>query len=223
MTKLLSLADFANRHTGQTAYVIGSGKTCSYYDPNFFSDKLTVAVNEGFMKWLPRVDYAVTKYHHLTSVIDPDRCGQIVVSAGDTGQHEQMWGPREDFLVFSHDINKTADFSADDWPDEGKLVVSYSSITSALHFAAHLGVSAIVTVGADCGWLDDDPSIPGHGDSLETNTELKLALHFELQNRIVAEEIRKRYNIPVMSMLPFVTPNMEGHSYRSYFGGLNID
>jgi hypothetical protein len=50
---------------------------------------------------------------------------------------------------------------------------------------------------------------------------IDFAQHFDLQNRIVANEIRRRYNIPVMTLLPFVTPNMEGHKFTSPFGALN--
>jgi hypothetical protein len=68
-----------------------------------------------------------------------------------------------------------------------------------------------------CGWIDDKSNVGDYPPNFSSD----FAQHFDFQNRIVANEIRRRYNIPVMSLLPFVTPNMEGHKFTSPFGSLN--
>jgi hypothetical protein len=214
---MMRLQQFANTERGRVAYVVGSGNTASYFDPAFFDNQLTVAVNQGWAEWLPKVDYMVTKYHQTAETwVGSERVGCLVVSKGHTGQLDQVMVPREDMLVFEHRKNRVQNFTAKDFPNKG-LVVSYSTITSAMHFAALLGASAIVTVGADCGWLDDKSNVGDHPQSITA----AFATEFEFQNRVVAHEIRSRYKIPVMSLLPFVTPNMEGHRFVSPFGAIN--
>jgi hypothetical protein len=211
-------SELAGKHQGETIYVLGSGKSVEFYDPAFFSDKLTVATNDGWSNWLPCVNYMVTKYHSKAQEWSgSDRLDLLVVSRGNTGQNEKIISDSDNFVVFDHAPNRTVNFTENDFPDEG-LVVSYSTITSALHLAAIMGARHIVTVGADCGWFDEVSTVEGHEDTFETP---EFPLHFDIQNRIVAHELRKRFGCSVSSMLPFVTPNMEGHKFTSPFGSLN--
>ena len=211
------LSDFEGKHEGRLAYVIGSGNSCTFFDPTFFDGELTVGVNDGWAKWLPRVTYMLTKYHaDAERWVGSELLEDVIVSRGNTGQFDQVMDERDDLLVFDHAPNRVQEFTAADFPDTG-LVVSYSTITSAMHFAATLGASAIIMVGADCGWIDDKSNVGDYPPTFSSD----FAQHFDLQNRIVANEIRRRYNIPVMTLLPFVTPNMEGHKFVSPFGALN--
>ena len=211
------LDDFAGQHQGQVAYVIGSGNSCTFFDSTFFEGALTLGVNDGWAQFLPKVTYMVTKYHEdAERWVGSERVQNVVVCRGNTGQVDELMSDRDDLVVFEHAPNRVQHFTAEDFPDSG-LVVSYSTITTAMHFAARLGASAIITVGADCGWIDDKSNVGDYPQSLIND----FAQHFDLQNRIVADEIRRRYNIPVMSLLPFVTPNMEGHKFVSPFGALN--
>jgi hypothetical protein len=215
------LSDFAGEQGGRPAYVLGSGNSCTFFEPSFFDDKLTIGVNSGWAEWLPKVDYMVTKYHALAEQwVGSERLRHLIVSSGDTGQLDRVMGERDDMVVFDHGPNRVQNFTAEDFPDSG-LVVSYSTITSAMHFAATLGASAIIMVGADCGWIDDKSNVGDYLPSLQDDYVEDYATPFDLQNRIVANEIRRRYDIPVMSLLPFVTPNMEGHKFVSPFGALN--
>jgi hypothetical protein len=71
-------------------------------------------------------------------------------------------------------------------------------------------------VGADCGALDGRFNIEGHvtGPNQAFN-------HFERQNRIVKKELKARYGADVATLLPFSTPNMDGHTFESHVGRLN--
>jgi len=212
------LSDLKGKHDGGTIYVLGSGKSVEFYDPEFFSDKLIVATNQGWSNWLPRVNYMVTKYHQIArDWCKSERIELLIVSRGQSGQLNEVIEDSDDWIVFEHEANKTADFGAQHFPDEG-LVVSYSTITSAMHLAALMGARHIVMVGADCGWLDDDSQVTGHPNSLRNH---EYPFYFDIQNRIVADILRTRFGCSVSSMLPFVTPNMEGHKFVSPFGALN--
>ena len=214
----MNLDELKNRHVGEIGYVIGSGKALEFFEPDFFADKLTFGTNLGWSLFLPSVDYLVTKYHRIANEWkNSDRVGRVLVSRGNRGEPSPILKNDPDLTIFEHEPNKCERFTADDWPDAG-LVVSFSTITSTMHFAAHTGVSAIITLGVDSGWIDGQSNIGDYKPSLPND----LGFHFEKQNRIVAKEIRQRYDIPVMSLLPFVTPNMEGHSFESAFGKINV-
>jgi hypothetical protein len=213
------LDDVAGTHEGGDVYVIASGKTLDYYDPRFFDDKFLIGVNYGWSLTLPKVDYMVTKYHHTAlEWVSDERVGTMVVTRGLRG-HRNMQPLADDrMLVVDHNENTVERWDGD-WPENG-LVATHSTITTAMHLAAVLGARNIVMVGADCGVLDEETNV---GDYNEGHRHLQFAMFglFEKQNRIVANILRDRYKVNVVSLLPFVTPNMEGHTFKSHAGVLN--
>ena len=217
----MDLRDFEGKHSGQTAFVIGSGKSLDYYDPSFFANKLTIGINAGWAKKLDRVDFLVTKYHDAARQwVDSNRVGVVAVTRGLRGHRylEQLDDDR--MLVVDHNEN-TVEGWGGEWPDSG-LVATHSSITTGMHLAAVLGVKSIVMVGADCGVFDNETNVAGYYESdADVARQKYLFGSFDRQNKIVANILRERYGVNVVSLLPFVTPNMEGHRFESYAGVLN--
>jgi hypothetical protein len=217
--ELMQLSALEGKHDGETAFVIGSGKTLDYYEPAFFEDKLTIAVNFGWSFKLEWVNYMVTKYHDKArNWVESGRVGTMVVTRGLRGHRNLQPLTDERMIVVDHNENTVERWDGD-WPDEG-LVATHSSITTAMHLAAFMGVRWIVTVGADCGTLDGLTNIDGYQPEKIPLQPARFP-SFEKQNRIVANILRERYGVGVMSMLPFVTANMEGHKFVSEFGSLN--
>ena len=215
----MKLSEFRNRHAGEDIYVIGSGATLPYYDPSFFDDCVTVAINHGWHHHLDSVDYMVTKYHDLAMEWkDSDRVGLVVVTKKLRGHVAPVLSERDDCLVVDHNNNPVASFGSNDWPKKpDALVASHSSITTGMHFAAYMGARRLFIVGADCGALDGKWNIEGH----PTGGTPQTAVSFERHNRIVKKELEKRYDVRVVSLLPFTTPNMDGHKFESHAGRLN--
>lgn len=217
---LMQLSEFKNRHSGEDIYVIGSGRSLSYYDPSFFDGCVTVAINQGWQHFLDSVDYMVTKYHaNAMEWKDSPRVGLVVVTRKERGHVEPVLGERDDCLVVDHNDNPVELFDAQDWPEEpDALVASHSSITTGMHLAAYMGARRIFMVGADCGTLDGDITIPGHNRKQTTVNTLK---SFDMQNRIVKQALEMFYGTQVVTLLPFSTPNMDGHRFVSHAGRLN--
>jgi hypothetical protein len=218
------LDDVAGTHEGETVFVIGSGKTLDYYEPAFFRDKLTIGTNQGWSLKLDRVDYMVTKYHPVaTEWVESDRVGTMVVTRGLRG-HRNMQPLTDDRMVVVDHNENTVERWDGEWPEQG-LVATHSSITTAMHLGAVLGARSVVMVAADCGTLDDDTNSEGHVNERDHNPEDVWRMKFQSfdrQNQKVANILRERYGVAVMSMLPFVTPNMEGHRFVSHAGALNV-
>jgi len=220
----VELTELTDTRKGETAFVIGSGKTLDYYDPAFFDDKLTIGVNSGWSLRLDRVDYMVTKYHPIaTEWVDSDRVGTTVVTRGLRGHRNLQPLTDDRMVVVDHNENSVERWDGE-WPEDG-LVATHSSITTAMHLAAVLGARSLVMVAADCGTLDDDTNSEGHTNERDFASESvwrEKFQSFDRQNQKVANILRERYGLAVMSMLPFVTPNMEGHRFVSHAGGLNV-
>ena len=172
----------------------------------------------GWQHHLDSVDYMVTKYHETAMEWkDSDRVGLVVVTKKLRGHVAPVWDERDDCLVVDHNNNPVAAFGSNDWPKKpDALVTSHSSITTGMHFAAYMGARRLFMVGADCGSLDGDWNIKGHVTG--PNQAFK---HFERQNRIVKKELEARYDVRVVTLLPFSTPNMDGHKFESHAGRLN--
>jgi hypothetical protein len=217
----VELADLIDTRKGETAFVIGSGKTLDYYDASLFRDKLTIGVNAGWAEKLDSVDYLVTKYHSAAfEWVDSDRVGRIVVTRGLRG-HRNLEPLTDDRLIVVDHNENTVDRWAGEWPEEG-LVATFSSITTAMHLAAVLGVRSIVMVGADCGLLDEATNVDGYyGPADNMAEQIPWLAVWDKHNQITAGILRERYGVNVVSLLPFVTPNMEGHRFWSYAGSLN--
>lgn len=216
----MNLRDFHRRFEGADIYVLGSGKTLDYYDPAFFENRLTVGTNFGWSQTLDEVDFMVTKYHeHAIRWWESGRVGTVVTTRGQRGHVNLEPLEHPDICIADHNDNTVERWNPAQWPQsEHALVATHSSITTALHFAAYLGAKNIITVGADAGELDDALNMDGY-DGNKTNHEMLRS--FDQQNKMVADELRRRYKVNIMTMLPFVTPNMEGHKFRSYAGALN--
>ena len=48
------LKKYKNIHKGETIYVVSSGKSVDFMDCNFFSDKITIGVNQFYKKFVPK-------------------------------------------------------------------------------------------------------------------------------------------------------------------------
>jgi len=214
------LEELQDSFLGEDVYVVGSGKTLEYYPKDFFEDTVTIGINQGWANVLPRVDFMVTKYHENARIWrENPRVGLLVVTRYQRGhgREEIEEAPRQ--VIADHNPNPVERFRADSWPTEPHaLVASYSSITTGMHLAAYMGARRIFLVGADCGDLDGSRNVNGHDPRDTTLDRLK---KFDLQNRIVSSELRARYGSSVVTLLPFSTPNMDGHRFTSHAGELN--
>jgi hypothetical protein len=204
--------------------VLGSGATLNFIDPKFFYKKITVCVNDVGEIYLPTTQYVVTKYHpEAISYAQQMPDVNIVVSRGSLGgPHYSALPALKNLYTFNHNINKGPSTSTvTDWPPEGdSLYVSWSSITSAMHFAAYLGAKNIIMVAHDCGELDDKGWVSGYPvenwnkDKIEEAKERNK--QFEIQSIAVKTKLKELYGCNVYSLNPFINYNLEGVKFRSH-------
>ena len=220
-----NLKDFENKHNGETIWIIASGKSLDYIDDAFFNDKITVGVNQVFKKFVTK--YLVRKEHdYMDEILKLDLNTIHFISRGDCGGHTKLIKYNSNLynmnnvVIYDHDINKINSVSLND----NKLIVSGSTITTAIHLAAHMGAKYIILVGHDCGTLDGENNFfnyhtketisLAHGkDNPNKNYKNWLKI-IEDQTIKTKKLLKEKYGCEIYSLNPFINFGLEGHKYE---------
>ena len=225
-----SIRVWSNRFRGADVYVLGAGASLDYLDKGWFAGKLTIAVNEVASTWgiSPTAIVVKERAESLLMAVAEFPNTPIVCSRYPYGDQGRGFAPIDqtpfmalpNLYVFDHLPNRSGDFDAErDWPtDDGSLVVSMSTITSAMHFAAHLGAATIFMVGHDCGQLGDAAYMKGYGKAEAAMgypvQQVEWLIALERQSRAVKAQLVERYGVRVYGLSPFISPDLEGTPFR---------
>lgn len=230
-----SIRIWSNRHRGADVYVLGAGASLDHFDKAYFADKLVVAVNEVASAWGITPTAIVLKEHResLMMAAANHPSTPLIVSRWPYGDPARGFPSLDttpllalpNLYVFDHLPNRSGAFDATvDWPtSDDSLVVSMSTLTSALHFGALLGAKTLIVVGHDAGQLDDSPYMAGYGKAEQAmgygvqNKDWLIAL--EAQSRGVKAQLVERYGCRIYSLSPFLNWHLEGHRFD---GGLGV-
>ncbi len=135
-----TISSLKNKHIGKDIWVIASGKSSDYIDPSFFNNKIVIGVNNTVIRF-PTITYHLMKENCVASVCH-NKWHLDVVSKYDCGD---IWGKENPVrhFYFNHEQNNHTVFS-ENLDTEDSLIVSWSTITSAIHFAYFLGAKNIL-------------------------------------------------------------------------------
>lgn len=216
-----------DRHKGEDIYVIAAGASAGHIDPDFFDGKTTIGVNRVFVRF--RCNYVVLK-EFANAEYDRELAqsgAAPVIARWDAGGIRQgkmrpnimsFRNPRCYF--FDHLENKREQIDVSlIGADDDRLVVSYSTITSAIHLAAYMGAKNVILVGHDCGTLDGESVFPGYYKSMEvspwTNSQqyAEWLIRIEDQTLAVKSKLAESSGTRVLSINPFVNFGLEGRHY----------
>lgn len=172
------ISEIKNSHNGQDIYILAAGASMNMINPTFFEKKITVGVNRvcNFFK----CDYTVTKDSEGFSLIfneSLNKDNKVIISEFQYGTR-----PRKNRTIDSKNV-----FYFDHFDKPGqrpmyqkinknleKLIVSHSTITSAIHFAAYMGAKNIFICGHDCAVVNNKVTIDGYYSKIKphqkTNT-----------------------------------------------------
>lgn len=216
-----------NRHKDEDIYIIAAGASAGHVDPAFFRGKCVIGVNRVFVRfpctYVIQKEYGDASYERelLASQAKP------VIAQWDSGNIRQgkmrrntMLFKRPEYYFFEHleNTREVVDLSVIH-RDSDKLVVSYSTITSAMHLAAYMGAKNIILVGHDCGLLDGKATFEGYYRDMSISPwksidEYKSWLSIiESQSLEVRDKIRKVFGCNVVSINPFINLGLEGRRY----------
>lgn len=186
-----------NAHKGEDAWIIGSGPSMDFIDCGFFTGKLTIGVNRVWKHFPCR--YVIAK----DGMSRPSGAELYVHSRGLCG------GPGEvkvdaDF-IFNHgpNLHDRVEFPAG---VQDYLVVSWSTLTSAMHLAAYMGCANIILCGHDCADMNGRSNYEGYNSGGDYS-------RFEEQSIVVRDWLTAVYGCRIYSLLPFIGLNQEGNNH----------
>ena len=148
-----------NVHSGEDIWVLASGPSMNYIDPSFFENKLTIGVNRIVAYF--NCDYVVTKdptgfekiQKHLGN-------GSLIISKHRAGEIRKRETEIDcDHYYFTHPGKIPIQQPNLNCVGTDDIVVSWSTLTSAIHMAAYMGAKNIILCGHDCGTIDGEATI----------------------------------------------------------------
>lgn len=196
-----NLTELKNKYSGHDIYVLGSGPSLNFIDPNFFVNKITISTNYVYQTipcW-----YAVFKENAPAQ--RPENT-KIIVSKHSYGGRGKL---NEGDYYFEHTWNMKDQVMLPGNDDE--IVASWSTITSAIHIAAYMGARHIILCGHDCGTID---GIGRYEKYYSQYNDFEWFKKIEQQTIEVKKYIKNKYGCDVYSLNPFINFGLEGHKYN---------
>jgi len=203
-------------HRGQDIYVIGSAASMNHVRPSFFENKVAISVNYAYRQfpceWVVTKDLCQTEYNEV---------GHRLITSdylwGIYREKQQVFYGQEPYFVFTHVDNLTDEIDLDVIGSE-KIFVGKSSLTSAMHVAAHMGAANIILCGVDGGTLDGELQYHDYynrvKDPAGIETYHKFVASIMWQTRAVRDRLHAVYGCNVYSLNPFIGFDLEGHKYE---------
>ena len=214
------LAELKNVHAGEDIWVVASGASMDYVDPVFFANKITVGVNRVNRKF--DCTYIVAKdADGFEELLRFKKNARFVISRHKFGEVSKPPNDLDcEHWVFDHPSKvpiQAPDLSA---IGSDQLVVSYSTITSALHLAAYLGAHSIIVCGHDCGAINGEINIRDYHAETNHRHGSDLAYYrwvgeIEQHTISVVRELRRVYGTSIHSLNPFLNFNLDGNTFES--------
>lgn len=212
------ISELKNRHAGQDIWIIAAGASLNHVDPAFFAGKIAIGLNQVFKKfpcsYLVRKESMFSAEAFATGI-------PLILSKHDTGSHRgplnSVPGPA---YYFDHPDNVGVPLDCIT-PTGDQIIVSASTITSAMHVAAYMGAANILLCGHDCGTLDgkaafDNYYQPGELERAAERGHIycKWLRDIECQSILVRDRLREVYGCRIYSLNPFIGLGIEGHRYE---------
>ena len=151
-----SVKELEGIHQGEDIWVLGCASSMKYMSASFFEGRTVIGVNRIYEVF--PCQYVVGKdlirrdlHHNHKLVLSARRCG-----AGKGQQIENGLDFDQDWYCFEHFPNQHIGIDWDALDQSDKLIVSYSTITSAMHLACRMGAAAVFMCGIDSGFLDGE-------------------------------------------------------------------
>lgn len=217
-----NIKELKDIHRDEDIYVVAAGASLDFIDESFFDGKIVIGINQVYKKI--KCDYLIRKE---VKFIKPslETGAKVIISEYDSGniyrgeealntnkvEHDNLY--YFEHLENEHNKVDTSVIGTD------KLVVSFSTITSAIHLAAYMGAFNIYIVGHDCGSINGKLTFKNYYDSIKDTPwqnweQYKAWLKvIEGQTIAVRNKIVQVYECNVVSINPFVSFNLENNLY----------
>ena len=173
------LEHFRNLHRGEDVYVVASGKSFDFLEHDFFDGRVVIGVNQVYRR-LPMVPYLVRKEEIATTKMRRmlRELPNTTHFVGRGSRGNDLWdnakvvfdnfSDNERVVLFDHPPSWTSFSIAHRRvlppASSAKLIISGSTLGTAIHLAAYMGARRIFLVGHDCGTIDGQASFANYHD-----------------------------------------------------------
>jgi len=222
----MELSSLKNKHKYEDVWVIGSGSSLDFIDKSFFENKITVGVNRSCCYF--ECDYVVAKDLRGLEEIEENTLNKNIqkiyslFNCGNTTSTRNDENNDKDIIYFHHPQNgnpRTEIIGTTNSNGEDLIIVSLSTITSAIHIAAYMGAKNIIICGHDCGKLNNNISIKGYNSIIPpvqgANEYVEWLNRIENHTIKVCKKLKEVYNCNIHSLNPFINFNLEGFKFES--------
>ncbi len=207
------ITDLKNAHPGADIWIIAAGPSLDFVAPHFFRNRLTIGVNSVYERfpcsYLVRKERAGAEEAFQSNI-------PLILSEGNCGNHgerNEVSGPA---YYFSHRDNQHQEVDLSVIGTD-EIVVSWSTITSAIHVAAYMGAGTIFLCGHDCGTLDGNCTYQGYYPDGYPDHDWyqRWVKKIGAQTRLVCKRLSEVYGCHIHSLNPFVDGfALEGHIFQ---------
>ena len=226
----MELTDFDGIHAGEDVWVVGSDASLDWFPEGFWQGRIVVGVNkvpglipstycvtkadrqsDGTSRWMQE---QVESLPHLPHIVSKHPNGHIPY--GPTEVH----GPNVTY--FDHDQNRVQHFDAEqDIPsDPDRLLVSWSTLGSALHFAARLGARTVFVAASSGGSFGDGWNAESYYDRTDSGHGLLIG-GMSGQTQHIADRLTALYGTTFVTVLPWANLRCGGVKFQAEYGAIN--
>lgn len=221
----MELNALKNAHGLEDVWVVASDASLDYFPDGFFHGRTTITVNYAHVPatyCVSKNDEPVTperpsNWLSVEAAQNPDTL--FVVSKHRNGDLHRPVTDVPGAVVFDHWQNRVQGFNpAHDIPDDpAMLLVSYSTIGSALHLAAFMGARTCFVVGGSGGTFGGDPYRSTY--RMRGTTDIVSAASVQTQG--ICDALSDRYGTQFVTVLPWGNMRLGGVSFEADYGRLN--
>lgn len=209
-----SISELRNRHFGSDVWVIGAGPSMDHVDPAFFRGKTVIGVNQVFRRF--PCTYTVRKDALFAE--EAARSGvPLIMAMHDQGDLSRRYNSVHAPAFFFDHKDKAGPALDVIRLDSDQLVVSLSTITTAMHFAAYLGAANVIVCGHDGGSLDGEINYRGYNDSRslpDGDAYRKWVTEIMPETIQVRDRLQQVFGCRIYSLNPFQGFALEGHDFQ---------
>ena len=210
--------ELKNIHKGEDIWIIASGPSMNFVSPDFFANKISIGVNRVNIKF--HCDYLVAKDPSgLNELEGNQQEAKLILSKWAYGNPgSKLNSASKEHWIFDHPA-KPAEKPDTSVIGTDFIVVSHSTITSAIHLAAYMGAKNIIICGHDCGAINGMVSIKDYyansAPIQQTDAGyFKWLGHIEKHTVQVCGVLKSHYDVNIHSLNPFINLNLEGNHFE---------
>lgn len=217
--------ELRNIHKGEDIWILLAGSSMDYLDPSLFENKITIGQNQIYRHF--PCNYVIMKDcnekpRFPESLAELDKLNTPVLYSEYYKGHNKLGKNRvalENSFYFKHNPRREHLHIELENLLDGEIVVSRSTVTSAMHVAAYMGAKNIFLCGHDCGTIDgkkyfkdymqNDWVSAANWNGIDTWLS-----KLENESKLIRDYLKEKYDCNIHSLNPFLNMNFESHTYK---------